>query len=71
MVDERSVETTAGVFEVFVIAFESRSYGPDRQTEETLRQEVWFTPFVGEVRTDSGLVLVETNVLPDAEGSTP
>lgn len=71
VVDERSIETTAGAFEVFVIAFESRSYGPDRQTEETLRQEVWFTPFVGEVRTDNGLVLVETNVSPDADGSTP
>lgn len=78
VVDRRPVETTAGAFDVFVIAFESRSYGPGRRTQETLRQEVWFAPFVGEVRTDNGLFLVETNMLPDAtppqldaDGSTP
>jgi len=66
VVDRRPVRTPAGTFEVFVVALESRSYGADRQADETLRQEVWFAPFVGEVRTESGLFLVETNVPTDA-----
>jgi hypothetical protein len=69
VVDQRPVETAAGAFDVFVVAFESRAYGPDGQTRETLRQEVWFAPFVGEVRTDSGLFLVETN-LPTGAAAT-
>lgn len=63
VVDRRPVETSAGAFDVFVVAFESRSYGAEGQTAETLRQELWFTPFVGEIRTDSGLFLVESNLL--------
>lgn len=63
VVDRRPVETPAGTFDVFVIAFESRAYGPGRQTQETLRQEVWFEPFIGEIRTDNGLFLVESNLL--------
>jgi hypothetical protein len=66
VVDRRRVETSAGTFDVFVVAFESRSYGAEGQTEETLRQELWFTPFVGEIRTDSGLFLVASNLLPEA-----
>jgi hypothetical protein len=58
VVDRRTVTVDAGTFEVFVIALESASLGPGGETLETLRQEVWFTPFVGEVRTDSGLFLV-------------
>ncbi len=60
VVDRRTVETTAGRFDVFVIAFESTSVGGS--AEETLRQELWFQPFVGEIRTESGLFLVESNV---------
>ena len=66
VVDRRPVETPAGTFDVFVVAFESRSVGPEQGAEETLRQEVWFEPFVGEVRTDNSLFLVGTNMLPDA-----
>ena len=62
VVDRRPVETPAGTFDVFVIAFESRSVGPGGSAEETLRQEVWFEPFVGEVRTDNGLFLIGSNV---------
>lgn len=70
VVDRRPVETPAGTFDVFVISFEGRSLGPGQKTEETLRQEVWFEPFVGEVRTDNGLFLLETNVSV-AAGVTP
>ncbi len=62
VVDRRPVETPAGTFDVFVIAFESRSVGPEQGTGETLRQEVWFEPFIGEIRTDNALFLLETNV---------
>jgi hypothetical protein len=65
VVDRRPVETSAGAFDVFVIAFESRSYSAEGQTAETLRQELWFTPFVGEIRTDNGLFLVASNLLPE------
>ena len=71
VVDRRRVETSAGAFDVFVVAFESRSYGAEGQTEETLRQELWFTPFVGEIRTDSGLFLVASNLLPETAPSEP
>ena len=62
VVDRRTVETTAGRFDVFVVAFESTSFGTDGQAQDTLRQEIWFAPFVGEVRTESGMFLVETNL---------
>lgn len=62
VVDRRTVETTAGSFEVFVIAFESTSFGESGQVQDTLRQEIWFEPFVGEVRTENNMYLVETNL---------
>lgn len=65
VVDVRTVTVAAGTFEVFVVAFESRSLTPGGGVQETLRQELWFAPFVGEVRTDSGLFLVTTNFLAD------
>lgn len=66
VVDRRPVETTAGSFDVFVVALESRSFAPSGQADETLRQELWFTPFIGEVKTDNGLVLVGSNLLSPA-----
>lgn len=62
VVDRRAVETTAGTFDVFVIAFESTSFDGDGRAQDTLRQELWFQPFVGEVRTENNMYLVETNV---------
>lgn len=69
VVDQRPVETAAGAFEVFVVAFESRAFDTEGETLETLRQELWFAPFIGEVRTDTGLFLVESNLLPQADTS--
>ncbi len=68
VVDQRPVTTPAGTFDVFVVSFESRSYNPAGETQEVLRQELWFAPFVGEVKTDAGLFLLSTNLLPE---STP
>lgn len=71
VVDRRTVTVDAGTFDVFVVAFESASLGPGGEALETLRQEVWFAPFVGEVRTDGGLFLVSTNVGAASEASEP
>ena len=62
VVDRRTVETTAGTFDVFVIAFESTSFDEEGRVQDTLRQELWFQPFVGEVRTENDMYLVEANV---------
>lgn len=58
-VQERRVQQTpAGQFEVWVVT---------RQVSDTVgglfpaTQQLWFTPFVGEVRTPEGLLLVERN----------
>ncbi len=69
IVDARPVTTPAGSFEVFVVSFESRSYNPAGEAQEVLRQELWFTPFVGEVKTDAGLFLLSSNLLPDGATS--
>ena len=66
VVDQRPVTTPAGTFEVFVVSFESRSYGAAGKPQEVLRQELWFAPFVGEIKTDTGLVLLSSNMLPEA-----
>ncbi|GHF33486.1 hypothetical protein GCM10017781_07800 [Deinococcus metalli] len=56
--DRRSVQTPAGTFDVWVVT---------RQISDTLgglfpaTQQVWFTPFVGEVRTPEGLLLTARN----------
>ena len=50
---------------MFVVSFESRSYGETGETQEVLRQELWFAPFIGEVKTDTGLFLLQTNLLSD------
>ena len=71
VVDKRPVTTPAGTFDVFVVSFESRSYTPTGETKEVLRQELWFAPFIGEIKTDTGLFLLETNLLPGAPPESP
>ena len=56
--DRRRVETPAGTFEVWVVT---------RQLTDTLgglfpaTQQLWFAPFVGEVRSPEGLLLTGRN----------
>lgn len=64
VVDRRTVSVVAGTFEVFVIDFVSRTFGADGEIADELRQTSWFTPYLGEVLTDTGFFLVETNVVP-------
>ena len=61
VVDKRQVSVAAGTMEVFVLNFESRTRDAEGRSLETLNQELWFAPFVGEVRTELGYFLIETN----------
>ena len=61
VVDRRPVEVGAGNFEVFVIDFEARALDDERNVTETFRQTTWFTPFVGEVKTEDDFYLMRTN----------
>ena len=62
VVDRRQVRVEAGTFNVFVINLESQLSGAsDEANNETVRQEIWFAPFVGEVRTELDFVLTNTN----------
>lgn len=63
VVDQRRVSIASGDFEVFVINFTSRTTDEFATVLEEFTQELWFAPFVGEVRTEQGFFLVESNVL--------
>lgn len=63
VVDRRSVTLVGGTFEVFVIDFLSRLESDDGELIEEVTQQAWFAPFVGEVRTEGGYVLVDSNAL--------
>lgn len=71
VVDRRSVTLLAGTFEVFVVNLVTRTFDEEGGIVEELQQESWFVPFIGEVRTDNGYFLVESNVLeePAEDGS--
>ena len=69
VVDKRVVDVVAGEAEVFVLNFTSRTTDEDGNVVEELTQETWFAPYLGEVRTENGFFLVESNLigLPHAE----
>lgn len=69
VVDRRTVDVVAGEFEAFVLNFTSRSVNDEGEVVDELTQETWFSPYLGEVRTENGFVLVESNLrgLPRAE----
>jgi len=69
VVDKRQVTVPAGVIDVYVIDFTSRTMDEDGAVKEELTQTTWFAPNLGEVRLRSGQVLVGTNVpRPEAQG---
>ncbi len=68
VVDRRPVTTPAGQFDVFVIDFTSRTFDENGDITEELTQQTWFSPYVGEVRTRNGHLLVASNVL-DAQSA--
>lgn len=63
VVDKRSVSLPAGQFEVFVINFVSRTLDEEGNIVEEYSQELWFSPYVGEVRTEQGYFLISSNVI--------
>lgn len=63
VVDKRRVGVVAGEFEVFVINFESNSLDAQGNVTDTLRQTIWFSPYIGKVRHELGFFLVEANFL--------
>jgi hypothetical protein len=63
VVDRRSVTVAAGTFEVFVLNFTSRTLDEEGTVVEELTQETWFAPYLGEVRTENGFFLVDSNLI--------
>jgi hypothetical protein len=61
VVDRRTARVPAGEFTFYVIDFESVTVDSEGRTNEELSQTTWFAPYVGEIRTESGYFLVETN----------
>ena len=63
VVDQRPVTVQSGTFDVFVINFTSRNITESGEVLEELTQETWFSPYVGEVKTENDYYLVESNFL--------
>lgn len=62
VVDQRPVNSQAGDFKVYVINMVARMTDAEGNKIDEVTQAFWFTPFVGEVMTENGYVLVATNV---------
>src|SRR5690606_24646655 len=71
VVDKRPVTTPAGQFDVFVIDFTTRTFDEEGSITEELTQQTWFSPYVGEVRTRNGHLLVSSNVLSSETAGSP
>lgn len=63
VVDQRPVTLASGTFEVFVVALTTRTFDEEGGIAEELTEQIWYAPFVGEVRTDNDFFLVDSNVL--------
>ena len=63
VVDKRQVTLAAGTFEVYVVSFTTRTLDENAKITNTLTQQFWFTPNIGEVRDENGNVLIASNVL--------
>lgn len=62
IVDRREVTVPAGTYEVFVLNLTTRTYDEQGTITEELTQETWYAPYLGEVRTENGFFLVDTNL---------
>lgn len=62
VVDQRRPNVQAGDFDVYVINFVARMTDEAGNKIDEVKQALWFSPFVGEVFTENGYVLVDTNV---------
>ena len=71
VVDRRNVRLPVGELQVFVINLVGRNFSADGTVANEITQEIWFSPFVGEVRTQEGYFLTRTNVLQAAANARP
>ena len=62
VVDRRMVTIPAGEVEVFVINLTSRLFDEEGAQVDEETYETWFSPFIGEVRLNTGHVLMRSNV---------
>lgn len=64
VVDKRTINNLPiGPVEVLVINLVGRLFDADGGVSQELKQEVWFAPYVGEVRTREGFLLIDTNTV--------
>ncbi|HKI58545.1 MAG TPA: hypothetical protein VKA00_04910 [Trueperaceae bacterium] len=63
VVDKRQVTLAAGTFEVYVVAFTTRTMDANGNIANELTQQLWYTPYVGVIRDENGNVLIASNVL--------
>jgi len=63
VVDRRQVRVPAGAFDVYVIN-QVTELLEDGRTVSSETRELWYSPYVGEIRTVGGFYLVELNFTP-------
>ncbi len=61
VVDQRPVNSQAGDFDVYVINMVARMTDEAGSKVDEVTQAFWFSPFIGEVMTENGYVLVNKN----------
>lgn len=62
VVDKREVTVPAGKYDAFVINFVATVSDNIKLSNPEEKQETWFVPYVGEIRTENNFFLVETNL---------
>ncbi len=60
ILETRNVDLGGQALEVYIIAFEARQTDQNKNVE-SISQEVWYAPYLGEIKTRSGLFLMDTN----------
>jgi hypothetical protein len=63
VVDQRTVTLPSGSFDVYVVAFTTRTLDKNANVTSKLTQQFWFAPKIGEVRDENNNVLIASNVL--------
>ncbi len=64
VVDRRPVRVPAGSFDVYVINLVTDQLAADGSVISSLTQELWYSPYVGEIRSVGGYYLVGLNFEP-------
>lgn len=64
VVDRRSVRVPAGIFDVYVINLVTDQLDESGNVASSLTQELWYSPYAGEVRTVGGYYLTGLNFTP-------